>query len=71
MLEDYDITEWVEQADDSQREFREVVHTILAAIASDSQLRANMVIKGGIPGSTFTSRFIWSSGDVPALHDLL
>jgi len=48
MLEDYDIIEWVEQADDGQREFREAVHTILAAIASDSQLRANMVIKGGI-----------------------
>ena len=48
MLEDYDIAEWVEQADDSQREFREAVHTILAAIANDPQLRANMVIKGGI-----------------------
>ncbi len=48
MLEDYDITEWVKLADDGQREFREAVHTILAAIASDSQLRANMVIKGGI-----------------------
>ncbi len=48
MLEDYDIAEWVEQADGSQREFREAVHTILAAIASDPQLRANMVIKGGI-----------------------
>ena len=48
MLEDYDIAEWVKQADDSRREFREAVHTILAAIANDSQLRANMVIKGGI-----------------------
>ena len=48
MLEDYDIAVWVEQADGSQREFREAVHTILAAIASDPQLRANMVIKGGI-----------------------
>lgn len=48
MLDDYDIAEWVEQAGDSQREFREAIHTILAAIASDAQLRANMVIKGGI-----------------------
>lgn len=48
MLEDYDIAEWVEQAADSQREFREAVHTILGAIANDPQLRANMVIKGGI-----------------------
>ena len=48
MFEDYSIAEWVEQADDSQREFREAVHTILAAIANDPQLRANMVIKGGI-----------------------
>jgi predicted nucleotidyltransferase component of viral defense system len=48
MLEDYDIAEWVEQADDDQCEFREAVHTILAAIANDPLLRANMVIKGGI-----------------------
>ena len=43
MLEDYDIAEWVAQADNSQRGFREAVHTILAAIANDPQLRANMV----------------------------
>jgi predicted nucleotidyltransferase component of viral defense system len=48
MLEDYDIAEWVAQADNSQRGFREAVHTILAAIANDPQLRADMVIKGGI-----------------------
>lgn len=48
MLEDYDIAEWVAQADHSQRGFREAVHTILAAIANDPQLKANMVIKGGI-----------------------
>lgn len=48
MLEDYDIVDWVAQADKDQQEFREAVHTILAAIANDSQLRAKMVIKGGI-----------------------
>lgn len=48
MLDDIDIAEWVVQADASQREFRQAVHTILAAIAHDPQLRASMVIKGGI-----------------------
>lgn len=47
MLDDIDIAEWVVQADASQREFRQAVHTILAAIAHDPQLRASMVIKGG------------------------
>ncbi len=49
MLENYDITEWVNQTNDkSQREFRQAVHTILIAIANDEHLRANMIIKGGI-----------------------
>lgn len=48
MLDDYGITQWVEQAEESQREFRQAVHTILAAIANDPQLKASMVIKGGI-----------------------
>jgi predicted nucleotidyltransferase component of viral defense system len=48
VLDDYGITEWVEQAEESQREFRQGVHTILAAIANDPQLKASMVIKGGI-----------------------
>lgn len=48
-IEPYDITEWVEQAGDGeQRELRQAVHTILAAIAHDPHLRANMIIKGGI-----------------------
>ncbi len=48
MIDDYDIVDWVAQANSDQQEFREAVHTILAAIANDSQLRAKMVIKGGI-----------------------
>ena len=48
MIDDYDIAKWVANADSDQQEFREAVHTILAAIANDSQLRASMVIKGGI-----------------------
>jgi len=48
VIEDYSIADWVEAADAGQLEFREAVHTILAAIASDSQLRSSMVIKGGI-----------------------
>lgn len=46
---EYDIENWVEQADNSvNREFREAVHTILSAIASDGDLKANMILKGGI-----------------------
>lgn len=48
MIEDYGIADWVEAADAQQKEFREAVHTILAAIANDPQLRTRMVIKGGI-----------------------
>ncbi len=50
MIENYSIADWVDAADPSQgqQEFREAVHTILVAIANDSQLRTSMVIKGGI-----------------------
>lgn len=48
-VEEIDIEQWVESADNqTQKEFREAVHTILAAIAQDSHLRADMVLKGGI-----------------------
>lgn len=48
MIEHYDIGEWVDQSPEDQREFREAVHTILASIASDAQLKTSMIIKGGI-----------------------
>ena len=44
----HDISEWVNQAPSEQCELRQAVHTVLAAIAQDSQLRAAMVMKGGI-----------------------
>jgi predicted nucleotidyltransferase component of viral defense system len=44
----HDIVEWVSQAPTEQRELRQAVHTILAAIAQDTQLRADMIMKGGI-----------------------
>lgn len=48
-IEEYDINDWVEEASTtSNKEFRQAVHTILSAIASDSNLKANMVLKGGI-----------------------
>jgi predicted nucleotidyltransferase component of viral defense system len=48
-LEDCDIGEWVSQADSKDdKEFREAVHTILSAIASDDNLKASMILKGGI-----------------------
>jgi predicted nucleotidyltransferase component of viral defense system len=48
-IEEYDIKEWVEDASTtSNKEFRQAVHTILSAIASDSNLKANMILKGGI-----------------------
>jgi signal recognition particle subunit SEC65 len=47
--EEYDIRDWVEaELDKSKKEFRQAVHTILSAIASDSNLKANMILKGGI-----------------------
>jgi len=48
-LEELDILNWVSQAsDDANKEFREAVHTILSAIASDHILRVSMILKGGI-----------------------
>lgn len=48
-IEEYDIKDWVEAAPNkSNKEFRQAVHTILSAIASDSNLKANMILKGGI-----------------------
>ena len=48
-LEELDIGQWVEEAvDQPQKEFREAVHTVLSAIAQDKNLKANMVLKGGI-----------------------
>ena len=45
----YDIKAWVEQAQtEANHEFREAVHTILSAIASDRSLKACMILKGGI-----------------------
>lgn len=47
--EEHDIAQWVDEARDSKgREFRQAVHTTLAAIAADRGLRASMVLKGGI-----------------------
>jgi len=49
LIEDHGISDWVDNApNESERDFREAVHTILSSIASDSNLKANMVIKGGI-----------------------
>ena len=48
-IEGYDIKDWVEESSTtSNKEFRQAVHTILSAIASDSDLKANMILKGGI-----------------------
>jgi predicted nucleotidyltransferase component of viral defense system len=48
-IEEYDIKDWVEDASTKiNEEFRQAVHTILLAIASDSNLKANMILKGGI-----------------------
>jgi len=49
VIESFEVTEWVnESLDSNDREFREAVHTILAAVVADPVLKANMVIKGGI-----------------------
>lgn len=49
MIEEYGISDWVDDCQDkNERGFREAVHTILSSIASDPDLKANMVIKGGI-----------------------
>ncbi|WP_041525008.1 nucleotidyl transferase AbiEii/AbiGii toxin family protein [Gilvimarinus agarilyticus] len=48
-MKEHDIGAWVAEAEsESNQEFREAVHTILAAIASEPKLRASMVLKGGI-----------------------
>lgn len=48
-IEGYEIKDWVEEASTTDnKEFRQAVHTILSAIASDSNLKANMILKGGI-----------------------
>lgn len=48
-IEEYDINVWVEEAStEGNKEFREAVHTILSAIASDQNLKASMILKGGI-----------------------
>lgn len=44
----HDIAAWVSQAPSDQRELRQAVHTVLAAIAQDAHLRAGMIMKGGI-----------------------
>ena len=50
MIEDKTIEMWVSEsdADPVKREFREAVHTILSSIAQEPDLKASMVIKGGI-----------------------
>lgn len=49
MIENINIGDWVSNATGgSDKEFREAVHTILAAIVADPHLQADMVIKGGI-----------------------
>jgi predicted nucleotidyltransferase component of viral defense system len=46
---EYDISSWVEEAStERNREFRQAVHTILSAIATDENLKARMILKGGI-----------------------
>lgn len=48
-IEENDINTWVEEAStEGNREFRIAVHTILSAIASDENLKASMILKGGI-----------------------
>ncbi|MBD2186609.1 nucleotidyl transferase AbiEii/AbiGii toxin family protein [Pseudanabaena mucicola] len=48
-IEEYDIKDWVEDASTATNQaFRQAVHTILSAIASDRNLKANMILKGGI-----------------------
>jgi len=49
VIDSFEVTAWVNESVDSKdREFREAVHTILAAIVADPALKADMVIKGGI-----------------------
>lgn len=48
MLNTYSLEQWVADAEESEEEFRQAVHTILAAIAKTPYLQDNMIIKGGI-----------------------
>ncbi len=48
-FEEIRIAQWVQSADsDENKEFRSAVHTILSAISAEKELKANMVLKGGI-----------------------
>jgi len=47
-LTDRNIKEWVEQAVQDKIEFRRAVHVILYAISNTPELKAIMVIKGGL-----------------------
>lgn len=48
-VEEIKIAQWVQSADnDENKEFRAAVHTILSAISAEEELKANMVLKGGI-----------------------
>ena len=49
LIEEKTIVDWVKASpNDVQQEFREAIHTILSGIANEPDLRATMVIKGGI-----------------------
>jgi Nucleotidyl transferase AbiEii toxin, Type IV TA system len=48
-IDECDINDWVKDAPtEESRKFREAVHTILLAIASDATLKTSMILKGGI-----------------------
>lgn len=48
-LEELDLESWVTEAPNAaNQEFREAVHTILSAISNDPELKASMILKGGI-----------------------
>jgi predicted nucleotidyltransferase component of viral defense system len=48
-FEEIKIAQWVQSADNVEnKEFRAAVHTILSAISAEKELKANMVLKGGI-----------------------
>jgi predicted nucleotidyltransferase component of viral defense system len=48
-IEEYNIKQWVDQAENERnKEFRQATHTILSAIATEPDLKASMVLKGGI-----------------------
>ncbi len=49
LFETCDINQWVENtSNNEQKEFRQAIHSILLAIASDSELKAKMILRGGI-----------------------